>query len=259
MNNRLNLVSVILFSVFSITACNASSSDAKKVDVKKVSAETVENVEAAAPSIPGIKNNKADADNANKLADDTPEFVKGKHYVEINPTMTTDSPAGKVEVVEIMWLGCPHCYTIEPIMQEYKKNRPDFVDFKQVPAMLNSGWARDGKTYVIAEILDPKGEKHLIAQIFQAIHEQRRRLSKPESAKRFFLQKGFTEEQYNNAKDSLAFKARIRRAQEISAGSQTQSVPAVIINGKYRTSPYMAGSEEKLMQIIDMLTRLEKK
>jgi len=258
MNNRTKLISVVLFSLFFVSACNASSTDAKKVEVKKVSTE---DAAVVAPSTSDATN-KAGTSNTNevtKLADDQPQFVKGKHYKEINPAMTTDAPAGKVEVVEIMWLGCPHCFTLEPIMLEYKKNHPDFVDFKQVPAMLNPGWAGDGNTYIIAEILDPKGEKHLIAQIFQAIHEQKRRLSKPESAKRFFIQKGFTEEQYNNAKNSLAFKAKIRRAQEISAGSQAQSVPAIIINGKYRTSPYMAGSEERLMQVVDMLTRQEKK
>ncbi len=254
MNNRSNLLSVILFSTLFVSACDASSSDAKKVEVKDVSAESVTatSAESAKPTV------TTETKETSQLADDKPNFVKGTHYVEINPPMTTDAPAGKVEVIEILWLGCPHCYTLEPTMKEYKKNLPDFVDFKQVPAMLNPGWAGDGNTYVIAQILDPKGEKHLIDQIFNAIHEQKRRLNNPEAAKRFFVQKGFTEEQYNNAKNSLAFKAKIRRAQEISAGSQAQSVPAIIINGKYRTSPHMAGGDEKLMQLIDMLTRREK-
>jgi len=77
-----------------------------------------------------------------------------------------------------MWLGCPHCYEMEPLMMKYKKNHPDYVEFKQVPATLNPRWAADAKTYYIAEILDPKGEKNLIMQIFQGMHEQKRRLNK---------------------------------------------------------------------------------
>ena len=247
--NNLIKCTLVFPLVFFISGCNASFSDAKKVEVKKV-------IAPAAVS----NTTKVEADpSANKLAGNDSDFVEGKHYVEIDPSMNTDVPDGKVEVVELMWLGCPHCYTLEPIMMEYKKNHPDFVEFKQVPAMLNPSWATDGNTYYIAEILDPKGEKHLITKIFQSIHEQKRRLSKPGAAKRFFLQQGVTEEEYENAKNSLAFKVKIRRAQEISASSQAQSVPAVIINGKYRTSPYMAGDEEKLMKIIDMLTRKEKK
>ena len=125
--------------------------------------------------------------------------------------------------------------------------------------MMNPSWASDGKTYVLAEILDPTGEKELVTKIFQAIHELKRRLRSPDAIKRFFVQEGFSEDQITSAKNSMAFQAKVKRAQEISAASQAQSVPTVVINGKYRTSPYMAGSEERLMEIIDMLTKKENK
>ena len=80
------------------------------------------------------------------------EFKEGVHYNEIFPAMQTDAVGGKVEVVELLWLACPHCFALEPTMKEYKKNLPDYVDFKQVPAMLNPRWAADGKTFYIAEL-----------------------------------------------------------------------------------------------------------
>jgi len=226
-------------TLFLATACGSASSDAKKVDTNKI-------VKKAADAVKKDVTNTGD------------KFVEGKHYAEIFPEMQTDSAAGKVEVVEMMWLGCPHCYTLEPTMLKYKKNHPDFVEFKQVPAMLNPSWAADAKTYYIAEILDPTGEKELIINIFKSIHEQNRRLRTPDAAKRFFVQQGFTEEQVDNAAKSMAFQAKVKRAQEIGEASQARSVPTVIINGKYRTSPYMAGSNENLMKIIDMLTKKEK-
>jgi len=57
---------------------------------------------------------------------------------------------------------------------------------------------------------------------------------------------------------SFTMLRRDWRAGEISRGSQATSVPSVIINGKYRTSPYMAGGDQNLLQIIDFLTRKEK-
>lgn len=252
MTKLVKLITVFSILIF-VSGCNASSSDAKKVVVKaeqtdvKTSVSTVTTTPKDAP-------NKLSEEPAKKEG-----FVEGKHYVEIFPEMSTDAPSGKVEVIELMWLGCPHCYELEPTIEEYKKNLPDYVDFKQIPAMLNPSWATDAYTYFIAEILDPKGDKHLITKIFQAMHEQKRRLSKPAAAKRFFLQQGISEADYNNAKNSLAFKVKVKRAQEISAASQAQSVPTLIINGKYRTSPYIAGSNERLLQIVEMLTRQEKK
>ena len=122
--------------------------------------------------------------------------------------------------------------------------------------MCRSKWSCE--IFNIAEILDPSGEKELITKVFQAIHEQKRRFKSPDAAKRFFVEQGFTEEQVDGAKNSMAFQAKIKRAQEISAGSQAQSVPSVIINGKYRTSPYIAGSEANLMEIIGMLAKKER-
>jgi len=250
----LPLLSMLSTALILITACNSASSEAKKVEVKTVApVEKVAKVETANTS----------AESPKKVTPKAPpvesKFVAGKHYVEIFPEMQTDAPAGKVEVVEIMWLGCPHCYTLEPIMLEYKKNHPAFVDFKQVPAMMNPSWASDGKTYVLAEMLDPTGEKQLVTKIFQAIHELKRRLRSPDAVKRFFVQEGFSEEAITNAQNSMAFQTKVKRAQEISAASQAKSVPTVIINGKYRTSPYMAGSEERLMEIIGMLAKKERK
>ena len=226
-----------------ITACGSASSDAKKVEIKKVAAPAVEITAASQPQ-------------AKKVAS---EFEEGKHYVEIFPEMQTDAEPGKVEVVELMWLGCPHCYSLEPMMLEYKKNHPKYVEFKQVPAMLNPSWAADANTFYIAELLDPKGEKDLVTRIFQAIHDQKRRLRNPDAVNRFFVQQGFTEDQVNNVKNSMAFQAKLKRAQEISATSQAQSVPTVIVNGKYRTSPYMAGGNDKVMEVLRFLAKKENK
>ena len=249
-------ISLVIVPFLFLTACGASSDDAKKVEVN-----TTPVVSAPAPVT------KADVSEKIKTATvstsspkiESSKFVEGKHYVEIFPEMQTDAPAGKVEVVELMWLGCPHCYALEPTMLKYKKNHPDFVDFKQVPAMLNPTWSADANTFYLAKVLDPSGEKELITRVFQAIHEQKRRLRGDSAVKRFFTQLGYSEAEVDNAKNSMAFQVMIKRAQEISQASQAQSVPTLIINGKYRTSPYIAGSEENLMEIIDMLTKREKK
>lgn len=253
---------LIVMPLFLAVACGSSSSDAKKVEVNTKVAQVQAPVDkvadkqvATSPTTQKPASEKAEV--SKKLA--VSEFVEGKHYVKISPEMQTDAPEGKVEVIELMWLGCPHCYDLEPKMLEYKKNHPDFVDFKQVPAMLNPSWANDAKTYYLAEILDPSGEKELVTQLFNAIHKQKRRLRSPDAVLRLFKQFGYTEEQVTNVQNSMAFQAKLKRAMEIGNSSQAQSVPAVMINGKYRTSVYMAGGEEMLFKIVDMLTKRENK
>ncbi len=257
MNNKLKLISTIFSALFFMTACG-SSSDAKKVEVKKVEPKVTKAI-ATEVDKNAVTAKKVAAKVEEAVTTESSEFVEGVHYFNIFPEMQTDATAGKVEVIEMMWLGCPHCYNLEPTMLEYKKNHPPYVEFTQVPAMLNPSWAADANTYYLAEVLDPKGEKDLITKIFQAIHEQKRKLRDPSSVRRFFVQLGYTEDEIQAAKLSMLYRIKIKRAQEISAASQAQSVPTLIINGKYRTSPYTAGGEENLMKILDMLTRREKK
>jgi len=248
------ILTIFVMPLFLAVACGSSSSDAKKVEVKD-NAKTI--TQQSTSDSDSSSQNTSNVKVPTKLS--LADLVEGKDYEKISPVMQTDAPEGKVEVIELMWLGCPHCYTLEPAMLKYRKDHPEFVDFKQVPAMLNPSWAKDANTYYLADILDPTGEKELITQLFQAIHDQRRNLRNPDTVVRLFKQFGYTEEQINNVKSSMAYKAKLKRAQEIGAASQAQSVPVVLINGKYRTSVYMAGSEEKLFEIIDVLSKEEHK
>jgi thiol:disulfide interchange protein DsbA len=188
-----------------------------------------------------------------------PKFVEGKHYFEIFPQINPDAPAGKVEVLELMWLGCPHCYKLEKHVEQYKKNKADYVAFKQIPAMLNRVWSKDAETFYMAQLLDPTGEKKLISKIFHAIHEQGRRFKNEDSVKRYFAQLGINETEYDKVKNSMVFKPILHRARQISEASQISSVPSFIVNGKYRTSASTAGGEKKLFQLIEMLSAKEKK
>jgi len=288
MKTNLSLLgSVLLASSIGLTACDSATATNEKqaAEVKKAVVEKVDAAKQVAQEAPEVAAEKvaeatesvkeAVAPKVEQAATEVaatataaasqaqaivkaPQFVEGEHYFEIFPTMQTDAVGGKVEVVELMWLGCPHCFDLEPTMKEYKKTLPDYVDFKQVPAMLNPRWKADGKMFYVAELLDPKGEKKLIDKVFHAIHVQKRRnMSEPDNLKNFMLQQGVTAEEYANVVDSMAMTAKLNRAQQISADSQAQSVPSIIINGKYRTSPYAAGGNAQLLQIVDMLTKRE--
>lgn len=187
------------------------------------------------------------------------EFSEGKHYVEIFPEMNTNAEDGKVEVIELFWLGCPHCYQLEPTIKRYKQSMPDYVDFKQVPAALNPAWAFHAKVFYTAKILDPKNEKDLLDKLFSAIHNENNSLNSPSKVKAFFEKQGYSATQFNNAFNSMALNAAMSNAKTISEGSQASAVPSVVINGKFRTSPYMAGGDENLLKIINMLVEQEKK
>lgn len=252
MNKNFKLIITSVFIGVFATACNSvASSDAKKIEVKQVVATSAAVAETESATTASV----AKTDDSMKLA--SAGFIEGQHYVKLVPEMSTDVAPGKIEVAELFWFGCPHCYSMEPIIVKYKQDHPKYVEFKQVPAMLNPSWAADANTFFIADILDPTGSKDMVTKIFQSIHEQKRRLRSPKAVVRFFVEQGYTEEQVAGVKSSLAFQTKLVRAQEFGRGAQANSVPSMIVNGKYRTSPSMAGGNQRVMEVVRLLAEKE--
>lgn len=187
------------------------------------------------------------------------EFKEGTHYVTINPPIPTQAEAGKVEVLELFWYGCPHCLSLEPTIEKFLANKPTNVVFQRVPATISPRWAYHAKVFYVGQMLDPDGSKGVHKKIFDAIQVQRRKIADDAALTRFFEELGFTKEQVGNALNSMEMNAKLARADEVGNKSQADSVPTIIVAGKYRTSPSMAGSEETLLQVIAHLVKLESK
>ncbi len=226
--SSLKLATIILFGVLGLTGCLSSNSNAESTEQAKATSTA-------------------------------PTFIEGKHYVDIFPEMNTDAEKGKIEVIELFWLGCPHCYALEPTIKEFIKNKPDDVEFKQVPAVLNPQWAFHAKAFYAAKALDPTNQHHLIDKLFDEIHKKHNRLNTPEKLEKFFTEQGYSKAKFNNALHSMAVSAAMSHANTISTESQATAVPTLIINGKYRTSAYMAGGEENLIKVMNMLIEKERK
>lgn len=184
-------------------------------------------------------------------------FTEGKDYATISPPISPLGDSDKVEVIEMFWYGCAHCYTLEPTVEKYLDNKPANVDFKRMPATLSPRWRFHAKLFYVGQMLDPDGSKGVHKKIFEAIQKQRRKISNEQSMERFFSDLGFSSEQVGNALNSMEMNTMMQRADEVSSLSGTDSVPTIIINGKYRTSPSMVGNEQQLLKVINYLTQRE--
>jgi thiol:disulfide interchange protein DsbA len=60
--------------------------------------------------------------------------VEGKDYVRLaSPApVSLPSPDKKVDVVEFFWYGCPHCNTVEPLLDNWSKRLAPDVSFRKV-------------------------------------------------------------------------------------------------------------------------------
>lgn len=185
-------------------------------------------------------------------------FTENVEYAVITPPVSTQAEEGKVEVAEVFWYGCPHCYNLEPTIEEYLKTKPDYVTFTRVPAMLDAKWSFHGKLFYVGRMLDPDGSKKVHEKIFEALQKQRRRIGNDDQLRRFYQSIGFKADEVNNILKSMELKTKMDYARDITAKSSLDSVPTIIVNGKYLTSPSMVSGNKNLLEVVNYLTSLEK-
>jgi len=182
-------------------------------------------------------------------------LVEGIEYEHIFPEQPTKAAPGKVEVVEIFWYACPHCYRLEPKLKEWLKNKPDNVDFYRIPAQFNKNWEIHAAAFYVADSLGMVNELH--DAFFHEIHEKKNPLNTVDLLASFFLRHGVSRQKFLSVYNSFAVRTRMAHAKGMVQRYGVRSVPTFIINGKYRTNVSMAGTEEELFRVINELVLRE--
>lgn len=178
----------------------------------------------------------------------------GKDYELIDPPQPTADPT-KVEVMEFFWYGCPHCYHFEPDLNAWLKKKPANVDFIRQPAIFNERWGAHAKAFFTAELLGVLDKVH--KDFYDAIQNQKRSLESEEDLAAFFKEHGVTDEAFRNAYKSFAVDAKMRQAEAMGPRYGITGTPALVINGKYRTSGSLARSFTHMLEVTDELIRKE--
>jgi protein dithiol oxidoreductase (disulfide-forming) len=175
-------------------------------------------------------------------------------YEPLTPAQPTQS-ADKVEIIEFFWYGCPHCYAFEPLIDKWSKSLPKNVEFIRQPAVFNEVWAKHAKAYYVAESLGIVEKVH--ADLFDAIQNKKEPLDTEASLAQFFAAHGVSDAQFKEAYSSFGVDSKVRQAPVIAAKYGITGVPTVIINGKYKTNGTVAGSHEKMIEVMNTLIKQE--
>lgn len=186
---------------------------------------------------------------------ETIEYEEGTHYVELQVPLKT-SNENKIEVSEYFSYGCPHCYQFDAAITAWHQSLPADVEFKRTPAIWNKDYQVYAQTYYAAEAL--KVIEKLHTPLFQAIHEQRKRLNDPKLMAMFFAEYGVDPVDFAKVYNSFGVRASVQQAEAKGRAYRSGGVPAIIINGKYRIESKMAGSNSNMLRIASYLIAKER-
>ncbi len=182
-------------------------------------------------------------------------FTEGKEYQKLarpQPVSTTDT----IEVVELFWYGCSHCYRLEPFVHKWLESKPGDVTFVRIPAVLGKGWELLAKAYFTADLLGVLDKVH--GELFSTIHEKNKKIQNEKMLREFFVAQGVSGEDFDKTINSFAVTVKVNNARMMTRNYRITGVPTVIVNGKYSTSASQAGSNPNMMAVIDYLVEQER-
>jgi thiol:disulfide interchange protein DsbA len=194
------------------------------------------------------------------------EWKPATNYTVISPAQPTIAPPGKVEVLEVFWLGCPHCYALEPYVRQWLKTKPAYVDYVRVPVMWGPMHRAHARLFYTLESL---GRDDLVEKVFTYIHDTEQQTgsenvlvsnSEPNTFQQqqaWAVQNGIDADAFAKAYNSFYVNTQLQQAEEITNDYEVQGVPFFAVDGKFTSDVEKAGGPDKLISLIDFLASWE--
>jgi thiol:disulfide interchange protein DsbA len=183
------------------------------------------------------------------------QLQQGVNYKLLQPAQPTSVAPGKVEVVEVFWYACGHCYLLEPRLDAWNRNgRPANAELVRLPATWNNVLKTHARVFYTMELL---GKHELNPEIWREINVKGNRLDTPEKIESFFTSRGVSKADFQRAFASFAMDSKVAKAEDLNRRYKITGTPTIVVNGKYVTDVSMAGSEEKLFEVVNALVAKE--
>ncbi len=189
------------------------------------------------------------------------KYSEGTNYARLVPTQPTVGGADKIEVAEIFWYGCRHCYDFEPFINGWDADKPANVRFVRIPAMWNGILQLHARLFYTEEVLVRNGVikdgAGFHEAVFQEYHRRNNHLTSEESIQKLFERFGVGADEFERTWKSFEVSQKLRLAEDLNRRYGIANVPSVVVNGKYRTGGAEAGGYPNLLELIDELVARE--
>lgn len=174
---------------------------------------------------------------------------EGKEFVRLKVPHPVET-GNKIEVIEFFSYGCPHCADLEPYMQAWLKKLPADVQVRRVPVAFFAPWENLAKVYYTLESLGDDAK--LTPEVFLAIHgPSRTNLAQEDKFVAWAATKGLDGKKVDDTYKSFGVASKVARAKQIAQAYNIQSVPTIIVDGRFQLTSGTAGGHPNVPATID--------
>lgn len=180
--------------------------------------------------------------------------VEGQQFTRLQTAVPLSLPAQKkIEVIEFFSYACAHCFALEPTVEAWAKQAPPDVYFHYMPVGFVGGGAWVPKAFFALEEIGQREALH--RKIFTALHVQRLRLNTESDITAFLVANGVDGAKFSDAYKSFSVNTKLARSQQLASAYKVDSVPMIGVQGRYTTSPALAGTAERTVPVMDFLVQ----
>lgn len=176
----------------------------------------------------------------------------GKEYELLSPPQAVET-GKKIEVLELFAYTCPHCFDLEADINKWAKQLPKDVEFRRLPAIFRDDWIPFAKVFYTLEAMGLTERLH--GEFFNAIHVRHIRFNDDNAIFDWVEKQGIPKKSFIDIYSSFSTQSKVLRAKQLTKAYGITGVPAVIVDGKYRTSVSNTGSHAGLLSALDQLIK----
>lgn len=180
---------------------------------------------------------------------DTSAEAASEPYVAINPPQAT-ADSGKIEVLEFFQYGCPHCRAMAPLVAKWQPNLGDDVMLIRIPVAFNPSMSSWQYLYYTLEAMN---RLDLHPKVFATVQTERNPLATRDAVVEWAVKQGLDKVQFESVYDSFGVRTKVNRANQLIKTYNIESVPTIIVNGSYITSPALANGYSQSLDVASSL------
>ncbi len=184
------------------------------------------------------------------------QYKEGDYYSVLTSAQGGSSPAGKIEVAEVFWYGCGHCYNLEPVIADWEKRLPSDVNLVRIPVMWNPTNEIHARVFYTAEALGKRAQ--ISPAVFKAIHIDNKPMTDEQEIQKLFAEFGVSADTFNKTFRSFAVESQLRRAKDLTMKYHVKGVPLLVVDGKYLTDGPKIKSHDDLLAVAEELVQRER-
>ena len=185
-------------------------------------------------------------------------LAQGKpQYTELKPPQPVDTDGKKIEVIEFFWYGCPHCYDLEPLLENWVKKLPPDVQFRPIPAVFNARWEHDAAIFYAFDALGVLPRVH--RAFFDAIHRDHLRTDNQAAMTEWLKKNNIDPNKFFETMKSFGVQSKVKRAAKLSVDYKIDGTPAMAVQGRYTVSAEQGRSHEGMLETVSYLVDMVRK